>query len=617
MATLAALAVLGPTCAASAVPPILMAGSAVATTSVRYHGLRLQVPASWSVVDLGVDPGACVRFDVHAVYLGHPGAEARCPAGLRGLADALLIEPLDEVSARTFPVVSLRVPGGADLPTTLPATTGHVTTMALEGPGVLVTATYAPYPGAVSRILAGASIDASAHSASSGTGTPPAESSPASGPEAMTASAGGATSGVEVPGTFTGLGFDACEAPSPTTMDAWLASPYRAVAVYVGGAARACAAQANLTADWVARQVAQGWHLLPLYVGLQAPATCADAFFGGNVIDPAQAAAQGGAAADDAANAASALGIGQGSVITYDLETYTRQPACSTPVLQFLSAWTTQLHARGYRSSVYSSASSAIADLVDTYNVGAYTRPDQIFLARWDGAATTWDAVVPSEFWSDHQRVKQYQGAHDESYGGVRINLDNDYLDVAANSTIMPDTTPPTTAFVAPASGALLHGISSVIASAADPSGISRVELLVNGQLIDSHSSAPWVFRWASGGTNGQVILGLRAYDLRGNVQLAQTRVSVDNTLPTVRITKGPADHARVSGTTAVLVTATDTSGIAGVELWINGKRTTSDSTRPYQFRINTSRYPRRMTVQVRAVDRAGNATTLTRTWRR
>jgi len=66
-----------------------------------------------------------------------------------------------------------------------------------------------------------------------------------------------------------------------------------------------------------------------------------------------------------------------------------------------------------------------------------------------------------------------------------------------------------------------------------------------------------------------------------------------------------------------VLVTATDTSGIAGVELWINGKRTTSDSTRPYQFRINTSRYPRGMTVQVRAVDRAGNATTLTRTWRR
>ena len=69
---------------------------------------------------------------------------------------------------------------------------------------------------------------------------------------------------------FTGLGFDACTAPSSKTMAAWGASPYRAVGVYIGGVNRACS-QPNLTASWVSAQTVAGWHLIPTYVGLQAP----------------------------------------------------------------------------------------------------------------------------------------------------------------------------------------------------------------------------------------------------------------------------------------------------------------------------------------------------------
>jgi hypothetical protein len=36
-----------------------------------------------------------VRFDVHAVYLGHPGADMNCPAGLVGRVDAVLVEPTE------------------------------------------------------------------------------------------------------------------------------------------------------------------------------------------------------------------------------------------------------------------------------------------------------------------------------------------------------------------------------------------------------------------------------------------------------------------------------------------------------------------------------------------
>ncbi|MGH3847493.1 MAG: glycoside hydrolase domain-containing protein, partial [Pseudonocardiaceae bacterium] len=69
---------------------------------------------------------------------------------------------------------------------------------------------------------------------------------------------------------FTGLGFDACSAPSSKAMAAWEDSPYRGIGVYIGGANRACS-QPNLTASWVAAQTAAGWHLIPTYVGLQAP----------------------------------------------------------------------------------------------------------------------------------------------------------------------------------------------------------------------------------------------------------------------------------------------------------------------------------------------------------
>src|SRR6185436_16305433 len=98
---------------------------------------------------------------------------------------------------------------------------------------------------------------------------------------------------VSGPEEFTGLGFDACAAPSSRAMAAWESSPYRAVGVYIGGLNRACS-QPNLTAAWVGEQVAEGWHLIPIYVGRQAPTSsctsCAK-------LSASQAAVQGSAAA--------------------------------------------------------------------------------------------------------------------------------------------------------------------------------------------------------------------------------------------------------------------------------------------------------------------------------
>jgi len=225
---------------------------------------------------------------------------------------------------------------------------------------------------------------------------------------------------------YTGLGFDACTAPSRRAMSAWSTSPYRAIGVYIGGANRGCS-QPNLTASWVAEQTAAGWRLIPTYVGLQAPtsscSSCAK-------LSGGSAALQGGQAATDAVNEARLVGIGEGSPIYFDMESYTRTSSASNATLTFLEAWTTRLHALGYEAGVYSSSASGIADLAARLG-GIYRQPDNLWFANWNGRANALDSYVPAGAWANHQRIHQYRGGHNESYGGVTINIDNNYVEGA------------------------------------------------------------------------------------------------------------------------------------------------------------------------------------------
>jgi hypothetical protein len=235
---------------------------------------------------------------------------------------------------------------------------------------------------------------------------------------------------------FTGLGFDACSAPSARAMSAWRESPYRAVGVYIGGENRACS-QPNLTPEWVAAQTAAGWHLIPTYVGLQAPTSACSSCAR---LSANQATAQGVAAAIDAVEAANAVAMGPGSPIYFDMESYSRTSSATAATLAFLEAWTKKLHQLGYVSGVYSSSASGIADLAAQVGSG-YELPDHLWIANWNGSQSTSDSVVPASAWALHQRIHQYRGGHDETYGGVTINIDNDYVDAA---TVGEATLPPT-----------------------------------------------------------------------------------------------------------------------------------------------------------------------------
>lgn len=353
--------------------------------SVTYHGYSFQVPGSWRVINLARDRRACVRFDRHRVYLGTPSGSQACPSRIFGTTEAMLIEPASRHAARTSvwnPVAR------------------QVTVITHR---IRITATFDTDRGQIDRILASAGLSRPVKDA------PKVQLAPWL-PAGVT--------------NYHGRGFDTCTAPSQAVMQTWwVDSPYAAIGIYLGGSDAACS-QPNLTPAWLRHVAAQGWHFIPLYVGPQAA-------FG--ELSASSSASQGIAAATDAAQRAQQLGFPPMSPIYYDMEGYLGQ---STRVLRFLSAWTTKLHALGYSSGVYSSSSSGIADLAKQYGRGVYAMPDVIYDALWNGQANTFDSVFSPGQWTNHHRLHQYAGNVTQTFGGVTMNIDQDFMNVQLNVTL-------------------------------------------------------------------------------------------------------------------------------------------------------------------------------------
>lgn len=281
---------------------------------------------------------------------------------------------------------------------------------------------------------------------------------------------------------FNGYAFDTCDAPSVTAMRAWEASPYDAVGVYIGGPNRTCG-QANLTASWVAQVTARGWRLVPIYMGRQAPCTDRQ-----NAVEitPAEAGAQGTASAQDAIAKAKAIGMTAGSGIYADMENYaTTDTSCRTAVLRYLSAWTKELHRQGFVSGVYAGLYSGARHLADVYTSTSYARPDAVWIARWDGSTslTGWSGISNSK-WANHQRAKQYRGDHDETYGGVTINIDSDRFDGPVASVVYSYTVTSTT----PLNARSGPSASSAVVRSHQPGAPLRVVCQAAGSKVSTTS---------------------------------------------------------------------------------------------------------------------------------
>ncbi len=258
---------------------------------------------------------------------------------------------------------------------------------------------------------------------------------------------------VVTPGNFTGYGFDQCLAPTQRSMNKWRKhSPFSAVGIYISGDSRACRNQPNLSSTWVSTQHAKGWKILPIALGPQA--SCQPRFprykddfrinpTPGSKGRYGKAKKQGRVeAAKNAADAAH-YGIGTGSTLWYDLEGFDLgNTHCRESALAFVSAWVKKIESLGYVSGVYSSAGSGMKMLDDARvnRAGRYHLPRHLWIADWDGKANTKSAYIRNDGWRPGGRMKQYRGGHNETWGGVTINIDSNWLDLGLGSVATRQT---------------------------------------------------------------------------------------------------------------------------------------------------------------------------------
>jgi hypothetical protein len=435
-----------------------------AVKTVVYRGYEFQVPASWPVYRLDEYPQTCVRYDVHAVYLGTPGPNMRCPAELIGQTQTVSFIPGNAAAGAATDarsVVRSERADGTDLQR-LQAVPGVImqnpvqhqlsVSLSAAAPGAKVLGTYGANPGVVEHVLSTlhpAPADA-VQSAQSGPahaqpGKRPAKKAPAPAvtytswrglpahwpvqivkqqpPSPQPPQPSPSPSPPKQPTSVHPVGgFDTCTAPSVATMRAWH-SDYADVGVYIGGANSACAG-GNLSSSWVQTVTGMGWGLLPTYVGPQAPCWGAGP---GTLINASSAAAQGTAAGQDAVTQARSFGIATGSPIYYDMEAYNGGASCTNAVLAFLGAWDRQVTNAGYATGVYSSQDSGISDMqkAAVERTLGFTSPDAIWIALWDDNPTLQDGSLT---WSLYDRSKQYDGNVNETIGGITLNIDKDIV---------------------------------------------------------------------------------------------------------------------------------------------------------------------------------------------
>ncbi|MEP7149331.1 MAG: glycoside hydrolase domain-containing protein [Acidobacteriota bacterium] len=229
-------------------------------------------------------------------------------------------------------------------------------------------------------------------------------------------------------------GFDKCQAGSVAQMQIWWDnSPHYDSNLYMSGRNRACPSQPfTNNPAWINSVSAQGWGFIPTIVGYQSPCTASmtTAKFS---YDVAIAEQQGRGEADIAVTDANNIGLTTGSVLYYDMERYDETvstPGCRTATLAFLKGWTERIHELGYISGVYGSPFNADPDWA---SMPAASRMDAIWMARWDNVPSVWTYVsfptFPSNVWNNHQRIKQWQSPHNETWGGVIFNIDGNIAD--------------------------------------------------------------------------------------------------------------------------------------------------------------------------------------------
>lgn len=182
----------------------------------------------------------------------------------------------------------------------------------------------------------------------------------------------------------------------------------------------------------------------------------------------------------------------------------------------------------------------------------------------------------------------------------------------------VPDATPPTVSVAAPSIGSTVSGSVTIQANATDASGVSKVDLMVDGTVIASPTVAPYSTSWdTTKVADGPHNVSAKAYDTAGNTNTSSSvSVTVKNAVPAPDTTAPSAPGsvtATASSSSQVQLSwgaSTDNVAVTGYKIYRGGSVIKTVTTTSYTDATVTANTD--YAYQVSAIDAAGNESTKT-----
>jgi thermitase len=179
------------------------------------------------------------------------------------------------------------------------------------------------------------------------------------------------------------------------------------------------------------------------------------------------------------------------------------------------------------------------------------------------------------------------------------------------------DSTAPKVSITQPLNNSNVSGKVDIWVEASDNVGVTMVDFLVDGVVVDRDSTSGFSFIWDSSKSLGNRVLSVNAYDALGNMSSsAPINVTVmDSTPPTVSVTS-PLNNATIKKNSrqTVQATASDNVGVTRVEFFANNLFLCSDTTAPYScpWQAPNARGGVNYTIKANAFDQGGHMATST-----
>jgi ligand-binding sensor domain-containing protein len=194
----------------------------------------------------------------------------------------------------------------------------------------------------------------------------------------------------------------------------------------------------------------------------------------------------------------------------------------------------------------------------------------------------------------------------DEGVHTIKATATDDADQTASTQILVTlDRTPPTVEILAPAFGEAFADRVPYTFDPVDNFAIDRVEVFLNGTLVETLAQGPWTGEVDTTGiASGDAELAAVVYDRVGASQRASTQIRIDRA-PSVEI-RSPGDGSALEGPTEVRVTANDDVGVEWIELYVDGAPFDREAGSEARFQWEPEYARREHTLRALVTDTAG-----------